>query len=89
MSADALARILEINDRGGTVAEMIEASGLGQTRVYALLKEHRPKRARQPRKRTSDLPWHVRHLAAASIKPPRIAFLLEITPAYVYRILSE
>lgn len=87
--ADTLDTVLRLCDEGATVDAMREATGLKSSRVYAILRKHRPNRPRQPRRRTSDIPPKVLHLAASGISPRRVAFLLEITPQYVYQILNE
>lgn len=86
---NALATVLRICDEGGTVARMCAESGLKYGRVYAILRRYRPNRPRQVRPRTSDVPDKVRGLHKVNIPPVRIAFLLKITPAYVYSILSR
>lgn len=84
-----IATVLRIADEGGTVDAMCEVSGLKSSRVYAVLRKHRPDRPRQPRRRVSRVPDKVRGLTAAGIAAPRVAFLLGITPAYVYAILGR
>jgi len=84
-----LDQFLALADAGATVPQLCAASGLKPTRVYALLREHRPGRPRKPRRRTSDVPMKIRGLVATGIKPTRVAFLLGITPAYVYKVLGE
>jgi len=86
---DTLATILRIADAGGTVEAMCAASGYKPTRVYAILREQRPDRPRQRRRRTSGIPDKVRGLTAQGIQPARVAFLLGISSAYVYMILKR
>jgi len=88
MSA-ALATVLRLADAGATVQAMCSQSGLKTGRVYAILRQHRPERPRQARRRTSDVPDKVRALHATGAKPSRIAFVLDVTPAYVYAILKR
>lgn len=87
-SAQAIAIIRRLCDAGATVAEMQAATGLKQSRIYSLLREHRPDRPRQARRCTSDVPFKVRGLVGQGIAPRRAAELLGVTPAYVYAILS-
>lgn len=84
-----VAEILRLSDEGeppDAIAETLRKS-LGC--VYAHLRKHRPDRARKPRPRTSTLPFQIRALAAAEIKPARIAQLKSVSRAYVYRCLEE
>lgn len=82
------AAILQRHDAGELVAAIATAESCSQGYVYGVLREHRPKRKRKPRKCTSDKPAQIRGLAA-TMKPPRIAVVLGISEAYVYRVLSE
>lgn len=82
------AAILELSDAGQHPAQIAAALPVSLGHVYATLREHRPDRPRKQRRATSDLPRMVRGLDAQGITVERIAVLLAITPAYVYRILS-
>ena len=82
-------KVCQLSDAGETVEAICEATGLKFGRVYDILRKHRPNRPRQPRKRTSRLPEMICGLADHGIKPPRIAVLLKITPAYVYAVLAK
>jgi hypothetical protein len=84
-----LSKILAAADAGTPVADIAAANKLSAGRVYSILREHRPDRARKARRTTSDIPRKVRGLKAKGMAPTRVAFLLGVTPAYVYRILSE
>ena len=86
-----LPTFLRLVDEGATVDALKAATGLQESRVYGLLRKHRPDRPRQKRRETSDKPRIVRGLAGEPyrIKPQRIAFLLDIAPAYVYKILGN
>ncbi len=72
-----------------SVEDIAARVNLGQGRIYALLRQHRPNRPRHPRRRTSELPAQVRGLTAKGIGPARIAALLGVTRQYVYKILAE
>lgn len=87
MDAPTLARVLELADSDKPVAEIAADVKLTQGRVYAVLREHRPDRKRSPRPCTSDLPAKIKILFAEKIKPARIAVLLDVSRAYVYRHL--
>lgn len=80
--------ILTMSDAGRYPAEIADALGLPLGKVYAVLRENRPKRRRKPRKLTSDVPRTVRGLAAKGIPVARIATLAKVSRAYVYRILA-
>jgi len=83
-----LETILRMADAGESVDIIATAVGLKPGRVYMLLREHRPERRRK-RRRTSDIPRQVLILHSTGIKPRRIAFLLGVTRAYIYRVLGE
>lgn len=81
--------ILELADAGHTPGAIAAALNLTTGRVYATLRAHRPDRVRSPRTRTSEKPGQVLFLAAQGVRPGRIAVLLGISRAYVYRVLAE
>jgi hypothetical protein len=85
-----LQTFLDMVDRGERLDALKAATGLRESRVYGLIRKYRPDRPRQSRRPTSDKPAAVRGLAAEphNIPPTRIAFLLGVTPAYVYKILG-
>jgi hypothetical protein len=87
----SLEQFLTLADGGADVPALREASGLQTSRVYGLLREHRPDRKRKARRPTSRIPDMVRALAALPKPPsaPRIAELAGVTPAYVYQILGS
>lgn len=80
--------ILSLNDAGHTPASVSRALSLSPSTVYAVLRQYRPDRARAPRPRTSDLPGRIVGLASRGHKPARIAVLLGVSRAYVYRHLA-
>jgi hypothetical protein len=84
-----LDQILSWNDKGQHVATIAKALDVSPGYVYGVLREHRPKRARKPRTRTSTTRVLVLGLHKQGIAPRRIAFLAQCTPAYVYRLLDE
>lgn len=81
--------ILARSDRNESVDEIARVADVSPGRIYALLRKHRPDRARKPRERTSEIPAKIRALDLQKIKPRRIAFLLDVTPAYVYKVLDN
>ena len=81
--------VLDHADAGASIQQICAASGLHPSRVYALLREHRPDRPRQTRKRNSVVPQQIVALRAIGTKPARIARLLSVTPQYVYKVLKE
>lgn len=83
------ADILSRADAGETVAAIAAGADVTAGRVYAVLRKHRPNRARKLRVRTSRIPDQIRALDAIGTKPARIAFLLDVRRQYVYRILGE
>lgn len=84
-----LATILSRADAGQPVADIAAALDLTVGRIYAVLRQHRPDRCRKERRRVSKVPAKVRALLARGIVPSRVAFLLGITRAYVYRIMAD
>lgn len=85
---DRLSQILSLADAGETVAAICIQTGLRPSRVYQLLRLHRPhrKRKRQPPP-DSKVPV-IRGLDGAGVPPKRIAALLGVSRAYVYRVLG-
>lgn len=84
-----LATILSCADNGAHVEQIATALGVSTGYIYGVLREHRPTRTRKPRERTSDVPRMIAALAAEGHKPHRIAVMLGITRAYVYRHLPQ
>jgi hypothetical protein len=87
--SDLIKAILERHDRGETVEQIRQAEGVGFGYVYSVLREHRPERRRQPRTRTSEKRKLILGLLAGGIAAPRVAFLAQCTPAYVYKLMQE
>lgn len=81
--------ILSRHDRGEDVATISRAVAKSFGFVYAVLREHRPDRARKPRTRTSEKRRLIVGLLARGIKAPRVAFLARCSNAYVYRLSDE
>ena len=84
-----LPTILTLSDNGHTPAAISAALAIPPGKVYATLRRERPGRKRAPRTRTSLIPKRVVALSAAGVKAGRIAELLGVSDAYVYRILAE
>jgi hypothetical protein len=84
-----LDQFLALADGGADADELRTRSGLEKSRVYGLLREHRPNRQRKARRQTSRVPEAVRALSALPTEPQRIAYLLGVTPSYVYQILGR
>jgi transposase-like protein len=80
-----LTALLHDADAGATVATLAAQHGLSASRVYRILREYRPVRARSPRPRTSKVPAKIQALAAAGCDVARVAELLDVSKAYVYR----
>jgi hypothetical protein len=87
--SDLIEAILKRHDEGETVEQIRTAEGVGFGYVYSVLREHRPDRKRQPRTRTSEKRRLILGLLVSQIAPPRVAFLAECTPAYVYKLMQE
>lgn len=83
------ADIIRLHDRGQHADAIHAAVGGSLTYVYATLREHRPKRERKPRGRTSPKHDQVKALHGIKTKPGEIARLLGVSRAYVHRILAE
>jgi len=84
-----LANILSRHDNGEHVAEIAAAEGVSIGHVYAALRKHRPNRERKPRERTSERRRFILGLLAQDVPPRRVAFLSQVSPAYVYFILKQ
>lgn len=84
-----LDQILTRHDKGQFVPMIAKALDVSPGYVYGVLREHRPKRARKPRTRTSEKRTLVLGLHAQKIPVGRIAFLAQCSRAYVYRIVDE
>lgn len=80
--------IVALADAGTPASAIAAALDITVGRVYAVLREQRPGRKRKSRRHTSVVPDQVRGLVSGGIKPARVAVLLSITPAYVYRIIG-
>lgn len=87
--SDLIHSILRRHDRGETVAEIQTTEDVSFGYVYGVLREHRPQRKRQPRTRTSETRKLILGLLARGIKPRRVAFLAQCSPAYVYKLQDE
>lgn len=81
--------ILERHDRGEHAAQIADAVGVTAGYVYGILRDHRPQRKRKPRRPTSTKPAEIAALAATGATAARIAELLGVTKAYVYRHLAK
>jgi hypothetical protein len=83
------AQILALHDAGQTVSAIASSANVSQGYVYALLRAERPERKRAPRTRTSEVPAKIRFLSEQGIGAARVAVLLGVSRAYVYRVISE
>jgi len=82
-------QILTRSDRNETVAAIAMACGVSPGYVYGILREHRPNRPRHPRTRTSKKRKLILGLLAKGHQAPRVAFLAQVSAAYVYRLQDE
>lgn len=57
--------------------------------VYAVLRRYRPDRKRKPRPRLSDKRRQILGLASCGYKAARVAELVGVSKAYVYRVLAD
>lgn len=83
------AQILALCDAGQPPSAIAARLDLPLGPVYAILRQERPQRPRAARRRTSTIPAQVAALAAAGIGAARVASLLGISRAYVYRLLAR
>lgn len=81
--------ILKRHDEGEHVAEIATAESVSIGHVYGTLRKHRPERERKPRERTSERRRFILGLLAQDIRPRRVAFLAQVTPAYVYQLMDQ
>lgn len=81
--------ILARHDANDSVAAIAAAESVSLGYVYGVLREHRPQRQRQQRTRTSEKRKLILGLLAAGIAAPRVAFLAQCTPSYVYALVKE
>jgi hypothetical protein len=85
-----LENILARHDAGELdVAKIAADEGVSIGYAYTALRENRPGRKRKPRERTSEKRRLILGLLAQQIAPPRVAFLAQCTPAYVYKLIAE
>ena len=70
-------------------AVVARALSLSLGTVYAVLRAHRPTRKRKARPRSSDKRQQILGLVARGHKPARVAELVGVSRAYVYRVLAE
>ena len=82
-------RILARHDKGQPVKEISRALDVSSGFIYRVLRDLRPNRKRKPREKTSDVPRMIAGLAKQGIKPARVAVVLGVTRAYVYRHWPE
>jgi hypothetical protein len=82
-------KILKRHDKGEHVAEIAAALDVTAGYVYGILREHRPKRRRKPRRSTSDNPRMIAGLFKQDIPPGRIAVVLGVSRAFVYAELAR
>jgi predicted transcriptional regulator len=82
-------RLLEMADAGHTPLQIASALGTSKAAVWAVLRRERPARPRAARTPTSAVPAQVKALQAEGFGVGRIASLLGISRAYVYRILQQ
>lgn len=83
------ARILLAHDAGLQAAEIATSEGVSYSHVCGILRRERPGRTRKPRARTSEKPRMVLGLRRQGVSAERIAFLVQVSEQYVYRILAE
>jgi hypothetical protein len=65
------------------------AEGCGFGYVYSVLREHRPKRPRQPRTRTSEKRKLILGLLATGFAARQVAKMTKCSPAYVYALIKQ
>lgn len=82
-------RILSLFDKGSTPAAIASTLACSLSKVYGVLREHRPQRQRAPRASTSELVPKIRGLLARGHGPARVAELCGVSRQYVYRIQGE
>lgn len=75
--------ILQRCDRGERVADIAAAVGLGDCRVYQVLRKHRPDRPRAKQGPRSDRPRLIREMFATGMRQSRIAAALGVSRQYV------
>lgn len=80
--------IVHLSDAGHHPAAIAKRLDVSLSTVYATLRRERHDRPRKPRPATSDLPRRIRILEAKGYKRARIATLLQVSRAYVYKVLS-
>jgi hypothetical protein len=84
-----LETILSRHDAGEHVSVIAAACQVSPGHVYGVLRKHRPERQRKPRERTSERRRFILGLLAQDIKPRRVAFLAQVSPAYVYALMKS
>lgn len=81
--------ILERHDAGESIEAIAAAEGVSTRHVYHVLAKHRPDRPRKPRTCTSAMPGVIRGLHDQGMAAARIASVLGISRAYVYRHIAS
>jgi hypothetical protein len=84
-----LEAILSRHDAGEHVSAIAAACQVSPGHVYCVLRKHRPERQRKPRERTSERRRFILGLLEQDIKPRRVAFLAQVSPAYVYALMKS
>lgn len=89
MTSPTALQIIKLSDAQKHPDEIAARLNVSISHVHTVLRRERPDRPRKPRTRTSDLRRMIIGLHQQGFKPPRIAFALKCSKAYVYRILNE
>lgn len=91
-TTDAGRAVLARCDKGEYPDDIAEAEGVTLGYVYQILREHRPKRARKPREKTSTARAAILFYAMVEKLPPHeiVAKMAgKCSRQLIYRILSE
>lgn len=90
MKPDRLAQLLQAADQGARAADIAASLGVTPAAVYSQLKKHRRGRKRSPRvEGFNETRFKIVGLLAAGHLPSRVAAVVGVSRAYVYKIQGE
>lgn len=81
-----LTEILHAADSQVPIASIATRLAVSESTIYSILRQHRPARTRNPRRRTSSKRPMVLGLLAAGIPPVRVALLAGVTRQWVWAL---
>lgn len=87
---DTLTQILQAADVGSRPEDIAVAIGINLSKVYYVLRVHRPERPRaQHRHKFNKTRFAIEGMLGQGYLPGRVAKVLGVSRAYVYRVKGE